>query len=95
MVQSSWLSTPALRDGVDAQRQRHHHEQPFNPVGFFDKQRRDNKQRICAKPKAPFNVRLTCVCGQDLGMVQRASIDMGPKDKTGFELLVVLKRLVI
>jgi hypothetical protein len=35
-VLGSWLSKSALRHGVDQQRQRHHHEQPFNPVGFFE-----------------------------------------------------------
>ena len=95
MVQSSWRSKPALRYGVDQQRQRHHHEQPFNPVGFFDQQRRDKQQRIFEKPKAPFNLRLTFVGGNDLGMAPLARVDIGPKDQAGFDWLGVLKRRVI
>ena len=34
-VLGSLLSKAALRHGVDQQRQRHHHEQPVKPVGFF------------------------------------------------------------
>jgi len=95
MVLGSWHSKSALRHRVDQQRPRHHHEQPFNPVGFFDTQRRDKKPRIFEQPKAPFDVRLPFVGGNDLSMAQLASVDLGPKDKAGLDLLVVLKRRVI
>jgi hypothetical protein len=95
MVLGSWLSKSALRHGIDQQRQRHYHEQPFNPVGFFDKQRRDKKQRIFEQPKAPLNLRLPCVGGNDLGIAQLGSVDMGPQYKAGLDLLVVLNRRVI
>jgi hypothetical protein len=95
MVLGSWLAKSALRHGGDQQRQRHHHEQPCNPVGVFDTQRRDKQQRIVEPPKAPFNLRLTFVGGNDLGMAPFASVDSGPKDKAGLDLRVVRNRRVI
>ena len=41
---------------------------PSIRVGIFDKQRRDEKQRVFEQPNAPFNLRLTCVGDDDLGM---------------------------
>jgi hypothetical protein len=51
----------ALRHGIDQQRSGHDHQQPVNPTGFFHKQRRDKKQRILEKPKAPLGLGLTFV----------------------------------
>ena len=88
-------SESALRHGVDQQRQGHHHEQPFNPAGLFDKERGDKKQRVFEKPKAPFNVRLPFVGGDHLGIAELAGVDIGAQDKAGLGLLVLLYRLVI
>ena len=95
MVPRSWRSTPALRHGVDQQRQRHHHEPPVNPLGFFDQHRRDQTQRLLKQPKAPCNWGLTGVGGQDLDMAPLASVDLGPQDKAVVDVRVVLNRLVI
>ena len=90
-----WRSESALRHGVDQQRQGHHHEQPFNPAGFFDKERGDKKQRVFQKPKAPFDVRLPFVGGDDLRIAELPSVDIGAQDKAGLRVLVLLYSVVI
>jgi hypothetical protein len=88
-------SESALRHGVDQQRQGHDHEQPFNPAGFLDKERGDKKQWVFEKPKAPFDVRLPFVGGDNLNIAERTSADIGAQDKAGFRLLVLLYGVVI
>lgn len=64
-------------------------------MGLFDKQRRDEKQRVLEKPKAPFDVSLTCVGDHDLGIASLAGVTMSAKDIAGLGWLVPLHRLVI
>jgi hypothetical protein len=45
MMLGAWLSQAPWRHGVDQERQGYRDEPPCNPGGFFDKQRRDEKQR--------------------------------------------------
>ena len=89
------LSQSALCHRVDQQREGHHHQQPFDPAGLFDKQRGDKKQRVFEKPKAPFNPGLAFVGRDDLGIAQLAGVDIGAKHKAGLDLLAVPHRLLI
>jgi hypothetical protein len=91
----SWRSKSAWRHGVDQSRQGHHHEQPVNPDGFFDHQRRDEQPRVVAQPNAPCTWRLTCVGDEDLGLASRAGGAMGAKDSAGLGWLVLRQRVVI
>ena len=68
---------------------------PSIRLGFFDKQRRDKKQRIFEKPQAPFNLSLAFIGGDDLGIAQLAYVHIGPKHEASLDLLVVLNRVVI
>jgi hypothetical protein len=63
-------------------------------VGFFDQQRRDEKQRGCEKPQAPCNVRLACVGGDHLGIAHLPDVPIGAKDSAGLGLLGRLHRCV-
>jgi len=95
MVLCSWLSKSTLRHGVHPQRQGHHPESPVDPVGFCDKQRRDDQQRVVEKPKAPCDLSLTLVGDDDRRIAERAGVDMGAKDIAGLGVRVPLHRLVI
>jgi hypothetical protein len=84
----------ALRYRVDQQGSRHHHEEPLDPARFFDKQRRDKKQRVFEQAKAPFNPGLTFVGRHDGSIAQLAGVDIGAEHNTGLELLPVPNRLL-
>ena len=94
-MRGSWLSKSALHHGVNQERQGHHHEPPFKPVGFFDKHRRDEQPRVFEQPNAPFNVRLTFGGDDARGMAALAGGAMSAKPIAGLGLLVLRNRVVI
>jgi hypothetical protein len=91
----SWLAKSTLRHGVAQERQGHRHASPFHPVGFFAQQRRDEKQRVFEKPKAPCNVRLAFVGGAHLGRAHLPDVHRGAKDTAGLGLLGLRHRCVV
>jgi hypothetical protein len=95
MVACQLLAQATLRHRVDQQGEGHHHQQPFNPARLFDKQRRDKKQWVCEQSKAAFDTRLAFVGRHDLGLAQRAGVDIGAQPTTGPDLLVMPHRLLI
>src|SRR5215510_6143103 len=95
LVRSPWRSKSALCHGVPQQRQRHHHEYPFNAVGFWDNQRRDKKEWVFEKPKTPCNVSLALGGSDHLGVVSLAGVDIGAQDIAGLGLLGLLNQCVL
>jgi hypothetical protein len=62
----------------------------MDTAGRFDKQRRDTKPRIFAKPEAPFHLGLAFVGRGDLRILPLAGADIGANQQTGVALLLVL-----
>jgi len=89
------LAHAALRYRVDQQGEGHSHQQPFDPAGLFDKQRRDKKAWGLKKAQASFDTRRAFVGRNDRGIAQLAAADIGAQDTASLDVLAVSQCLLI
>ncbi len=82
-------SHPALGRGIDQQRQSHAHQEPLDPGGLFDTQRRHKNHRVFEKPKTPFHRALACGASDPRGISQGRVGHRGAQDATRLALLLV------
>jgi hypothetical protein len=87
----SLLSSAALRHSIPQHRERHYHEQPLHPAGFFDTQRRDKNQRVLAKPEAALGMALRFVGRDDCASAPVPRVTIGATDRASGVLLVGLQ----
>jgi len=90
LVLGHWLAPSVRCHRLDQEGERHHHHEPLDTAGLFDKPRRDKKPRICAKPAAPFPRGLACVGRDDRRILPLAGAASGAHHTTGVALLWVL-----